>query len=816
MNRLISKALRCSALVMGLLTAAPAWSGAAVWAQRPAIPVDAAEVRVESVVIRGNERQPDDLVAAQLGIAAGDRVNYRTIAAGLRRLWGSEQFEDVQAWLQPTSPNQDTVAVLIVEVEEQPFVSFIDFEGLQSISPRTVRDTAGLRSGAPYNPARVAVAESMIRELLANKGIRVRRVEHQLAPIQGVDEEYRLVFEVDEGARVAIAEIEFEGNEVFEDDELRDAMATKKEGFLWFRTGQFDEARLRADIRTNLPAFYGRHGFIDFVVTGDTLVVDPESGKARLLVSVDEGDRYRLVDFDVVGNRQFPSEDLRRFFERPRGGLFGLGGGNVQTEADEPVFDEDRFERATQDVSELYRNRGFLYAQVRPYVERTETEAGEPGVRVGWEIQEGEPAFVNRITIVGNTFTHESVIRDRIFLLPGDVFSQDRLIQSYRSIMGLGFFESPLPPPDVVPIESGDVNVTFRVAEKQTGSINFGTSIGGFGGLTGFIGYDQPNLFGQAKAGSLRWEFGRFSNNLQANYSDPSIGGSRYSGSVSVFSARDRFFRFAEGQRRRTGTALRFGIPFWLEPRFTRLQVGYSISRTTYEEFAGVDDASIFALPPGVQSQLSLGIVRNNLDSPLFPTAGTRQELSVEMNGGVLGGNGNFQKVTLKNNWWVPVTSVGGGGMGGSSLRFALGLSAEAGILAGDADRFPFERFWMGGVQFGVPLRGYDETSITPLGFFPENDRGNIDLDQRLGDAYLKLSAEYALRFGDNLSLSVFGDAGNIWADPSDIDPTRLFKGAGIGAMLVTPFGPLGLDYAYGFDKDQPGWQLHFKFGQGF
>ena len=36
------------------------------------------------------------------------------------------------------------------------------------------------------------------------------------------------------------------------------------------------------------------------------------------------------------------------------------------------------------------------------------------------------------------------------------------------------------------------------------------------------------------------------------------------------------------------------------------------------------------------------------------------------------------------------------------------------------------------------------------------------------------------------------------------------------GAQIVTPFGPIGLDYAYGFDKPVPGWQLHFRMGPGF
>jgi outer membrane protein insertion porin family len=207
------------------------------------------------------------------------------------------------------------------------------------------------------------------------------------------------------------------------------------------------------------------------------------------------------------------------------------------------------------------------------------------------------------------------------------------------------------------------------------------------------------------------------------------------------------------------------------------------------------------------------------VDHPLFPTVGTRQEFEASLSGGPLGGDGNFQKNSINGAWYVPIGQFGGTQPGTRPIRFTLGLTAEAGAIFGDASRFPFERFWMGGVQFGRPLRGYEETTVTPLGYIPEctGQTGACpQLDQRLGDAYLRLSAEYALRLSDNISIGTFFDAGNVWREPNEFNPTRLLRGAGLGVTLVTPFGPLGLDYAYGFDKTVPGWQLHFKFGQGF
>ncbi len=129
------------------------------------------------------------------------------------------------------------------------------------------------------------------------------------------------------------------------------------------------------------------------------------------------------------------------------------------------------------------------------------TSVGEdsvPTVNLRWEIDERNPAIVNRIEIVGNDYTSDDCIRRQIFLVPGGVFSQQTLVRSYQSISNLNFFEAPLPFPDYRPInDEGDVDIIFRLKEKRTGSINFGASMGQGGvGLGGFIRVEQPNLFG--------------------------------------------------------------------------------------------------------------------------------------------------------------------------------------------------------------------------------------------------------------------------------------------------------------------------------
>ncbi len=774
---------------------------------------------VDSVTVEGNARVAAEVLLGMVGFVSGDTIGYRDIQATERALWVTGQFSDLQVYAEDAA--EVGHGLIRIRVVEQPLVRRVRVDGLEHADADLISDSAGVQAGAPFDRHAVVRAKSIVRGALAGKGIPFASIEERLEPVEGADNVVDLVFEVAEGNRVTIADVLFRGNEVISRDDIVSAMGTRPEGFWWFRGGEFDEESFQSDLNERIPTLYASRGFLDMRLLSDTLIIDPNSGKARVEFEIDEGPQYRVAALSIDGNRHFDDERLERFFLPQRGGLLrslGFGGAIEEEEAAlGRVFDQTAFEEAQAAISQLYYNDGYIFAQMAPVItKRPPAAEGEPPtVALTLQIQEGQPAYIGQINITGNDYTFDRVIRDRIVVLPGGTYSQDGLLQSYQGISALGFFEAPLPFPQVDPNqETGEVDITFEVVEKQTGAINFGTSVGGGIGLAGFIGYDQPNLFGQAKEGHLRWDFGRYVNNFTITYTDPQLFETRTTGTVSLFNARDRFFSFQSGQRRRVGGSVRLGFPIPGAQR-TRLFTGYSIARTKYDLSTSTDDSSLFGLPPGTQSQLQIGITRSTLNHPIFPYAGSRLSWNMEVNGGLLGGDGDFVRHLVEGTWWLPVGEVGGDGPdGGRPIIFAFGTSLKGGAIFGNPSNFPFDRFWMGGVQFGQQLRGYDETSVTPSGYFPERSGSITDID-RLGNAFLTLTAELAMRLNDNISLSTFMDAGNVWTDPLDIDPSRLFRGAGVGVQLVTPFGPIGLDYAYGFDKSVPGWQLHFRMGGG-
>jgi outer membrane protein insertion porin family len=510
-----------------------------------------------------------------------------------------------------------------------------------------------------------------------------------------------------------------------------------------------------------------------------------------------------------VGNRRFSTDDLMALY--PFGAEGGVG----------LLFDNHEWGSATENVSTLYSNNGYIYAQVVPEITRRVGPDGAALLDLKWNIREGQPAIINKINIAGNDVTHERVIREAIVLVPGQLFNRDALIQSYRNIGNLGFFQQPMATPDVKPTDNGvDVDVTFRVEEKRTGNINFGASLGQGTGLGGFLGLEEPNLFGRGKRGRLMWSFGRNINDFTLSYTDPAIRESRTSGTLTLFNSRQRFTVGDLGQRRQIGGSLQVGFPF-LGSRYTRVFTSYGLQQIKFTG-GSTDLRARYRCAQCTRSTVGLGVIRDTRFGLPFATGGALTNVSFEFNGGVLGGTGNYRKLDFEGRYYAPLGSAGGTAQLGSGVQFVLGLTAKSGFIFGNPGPFFTEMYSLGGTQFGIPLRGYDEFSITPDGFDPTAGGNAAAGVNAFGKAYAAFTVEAGARVSQSLYFSTFLDAGNVFRSARQYDPSRLFRGAGFGAAVLSPLGPIGLDLGYGFDKvkfdgsPDPGWKLHFKLGNFF
>lgn len=776
----------------------------------------------DSIAVRGNKRVGTGTVLTDAGLVAGTQLNYKAVQRAIRALYETGQYDRVAI----VCDLDDTAnrAVLTVDVRERPILVDTDVQGVDRLSSRSVRDKIDLGISKPLDPAGVARAVQRIDSLYEKNGYFLAAVTvDSTSPAEGA---VKLTFRVVEGNRLAISGVRVTGNKTLKGGEVVGAMKTKPEGFFFWKKGEFDDDKYAGDLSERIPQLYAKRGFIDFRVAHDSLIIDRERGKALLDISVVEGPRYKIGEFEVTGNKHYSSEDLARFYPfgdqtRP---VMSRVTDFLKRKSPTPkgIFDQSAWDDSRQKISTAYATEGYIYANVRPVIERRVAPDSSRYVDLRWEVDERTPAVINRIEIFGNDYTQETCIRDQLVILPGQVFNQEALIRSWQSLGNLGFFETPVPPPDTrTANDQGDVDVVFRLKEKRTGNVNFGASMGQGTGVGGFIGLDQPNLFGQCKKGSLQWQFGRYINDFNLTYTDPRVRQSLVSGTLSVYRSLQRFFIADLGRSLRTGAQLQFGIPLPRSP-YTRVFLSYGAENVTFGTGGLLGDTRQAYGDKSLRSTIGLSLTRDTrIDLP-FPTAGAQYNVAANFNGGLLGGTSSFQRYTADASAFAPLGQLGGGRPGSQPIKFVAGLTARSGAVLGNTGPFFFsQEFALGGVQFGERLRGYDEFSISPNGYVTGTSTFSATRTS-FGKAFFSATAEVGVRLNQALYVAGFYDAGNVWGHPRDFDPTRLFRGAGISASTVTPLGPLGLDYAYGFDRldaqgrKAPKWQLHFRLGQLF
>jgi outer membrane protein insertion porin family len=779
----------------------------------------------DSIVVAGNLRITNEQILSDAEMATGVALNFKVVQRAIKALYATGNFSDVQIGCR-VHDGPPILASIVINVTERPILGDVDVVGGDRIPTRTLKDKVDLLIGRPVDAALVARTKQRLDSIYEAAGYYLHRITVDTTEIG--EQRAKVTFRVSEGRRLAVSGVRVNGLKTLAPADVVATMKTKPEGFLWFRKGEFDEDTFTGDLTERIPQFLARQGFIDGIVERDTLLVNRELGKGLVDLQVREGPRYSIGAFEALGNRRFSTEEIQRLYPfqpqsislRERAfSLLRKKGPSLPPN----TFDQGRWEDGTQKVQTAYSNEGYIYARVRPIVDR-DTTAGKHVANLRWEIEEGQPAIVNRVEILGNDHTVESCIRNALLIVPGDVFNQDRLVRSYQNIGNLGFFETPVPNPDTRPDSTGDVDIIFRVKEKQTGNVNFGASAGQGLGVGGFIGLQQPNLFGRCKSGSLNWNFGRFQNNFQMAYTDPQIRLSQVSGTLSAYRTQNRFqgiggfsnFNGGFGQPIQTGFSLQLGFPIPQSP-YTRVFLTYGLESVRFGASGFLGEQAAQFTGANVRSYIGTTLgYDTRVDLP-FASAGAQRTFTAQFNG--LGGTSQFQRYSLDMRNFATLTQFGGNKPGSQPIKVVAGLSVRSGAVLGNAGAFRFtQQFNMGGVQFGEPLRGYPEFSITPDGFLPDANQ-NAAAFQNPGAAFFSSTAEVGIRFNSMFYINGFFDAGNVYRRVQQFDPTRLFRGTGIGLSTVTPLGPLGLDWARGLDRvdsfgrPAPAWQLHFRLG---
>lgn len=746
-----------------------------------AAPVRAApEGTIQGIDVRGNQRIEADTVRSYMLLQPGDPFDADRLDRSLKSLFATGLFRDVQVRREGSR--------VLVEVQENPIVNRVAFEGNRKISDDVLRGEVQMRSRAVFTPQAVQADRQRIQELYARRGRFAASVEPKL--IQLDQNRVDVVYEIQEGDAALVARINFVGNREYSDSRLKEVVATKEQA--WYRifssSDQFDPERLAFD-RELLRRFYLRSGYADVQVTNATAELAPDRTGFFVTYTIDEGPRYRIGKVEVVSNlRNLDAASVARLVDIEQGDW----------------YDGDSVERVAQSLQDAVNLRGFPFVDVQPRIQRNREDRR---VDLTFEINEAPRVFVERIEINGNTRTQDRVIRREFRLSEGDAFNAAQIRRSRQRIRDLGYFSdvqvtsAPGSAPDRAVL-------TTQVVERATGEVSIGGGYSTDAGALADVGLRERNLLGTGIDARINGTLAQRRSQLDFSVTDPYFLDRNLAAGLDIFFVQRNLLNIASYRERRAGFTLRVGYAF-----NDRLRQSWAYTLVNREVYDVASTASLFIreqVGETVLSQIGQTLTYDFRDSIIDPRRGGVVRAGTDLAG--LGGDVGYLRARLDGTYYIPLESYLG------DPDFYLSIGASVGYLEplfGKQERI-VDRFFLGGEN----LRGFRIAGAGPRDLDTRDSLGGRFLWTQTTELRypLPLPAELGLigrAFVDVGSLSqvsttsVTGQAVNVADDASP----RV--GAGIGVSWRSPFGLINIDIAQAVVKKSYDETQVFRFGFG-
>jgi outer membrane protein insertion porin family len=753
------------------------------------------KISLKDVRISGNVRVEEDGIRLHIKSRAGAEFDPALVEQDVKAIFRMGFFDDVEAQLSPEN-------VLIYSVKEKPYVREVRIQGASQVGREKIEAALGVTPRTVLDRSKVAEGVEKVRKLYGEQGYGNAQVDYAVSVES--NNQAVLVLDVNEGNRLLIKRISFEGNRTFSESELKGLMATKEEWLFSFITNR---GVLDRDILTNDVAILGNHyidhGYIDHKI--DEPVVLRGRDGLELVIRVNEGPQYRVGKVEIGGDLIQAGEEMLKQVKLTEGQIF-------------------RGSRLRDDISsltDLYSNKGFAFAQIDPV---TKVNASEKKVDVALVIAKGPPVYFNRVLVAGNTKTRDKVVRRELLTSEQELYSSSKISQSRNALQRTGYFEDvqlttkKTDQPDTV-------DLLVDVKEGPTGTFTVGA---GFSSGDGFIfnaSIAEKNLFGRGQGLNGSFAIGSSRQDFIVGFTEPYFNDSQMALGADAFNTEREFNDFDE---RKLGFGINSSYPLKdvSVPFFGRLRkqpalgsdqlasnpapsvwdymrggMGYELTRETINNVESTAPGTIQdERGTSLTSAMSPSLSYDSRDHFFNPTEGTKSAFSVKFAG--LGGDNRFIKSDLSGRWHYPLLkdpSWGGAyvlALGGS-LGYGVGLAERSN---GQKDLPLFERYFLGGIN---SVRGFAERSLGPRE--DANCEGGTCLDTEVvgGDRAMVLSAELMFPIMEQLGLRgvAFFDMGNSFGGSDKFSITNLRRSVGFGARWMSPFGPLRVELGFPLNK---------------
>ena len=710
----------------------------------------ASDERIVRVEFKGNRKIEASAINQALKSAPGSILTDADLSADIKAIFKMGYFDDVTAEVTDVAEGKAITFVVV----EKPMITEIRIQGNKALKKDDIEGAMSVRNRQTVNPEKLKTDMEKIKALYDGKGFYNAEIRYTIE--KAGERDVQIIVSIVENEKLFIRGISFEGNRTFTTKELKNMMTTNEWGIFHFFTdsGLLKKDQLKQDVG-KLNAFYLNNGFINAQI-GEPVITYDRDG-IRIKIPVSEGKQFRVGKVAITGDE----------LTTPRADLLA----KLQIRKKD-FYDREAIMKDMDTLTQACNDEGYASADVVP---RTEPQEKTQTVDVTYEINKAKLVYFNRINIIGNNKTRDNVIRRQLSVVEGDLYSRTKLKDSYMALNQLHYFEEIDFQSEKGPDETlTDVNI--HVKEKPTGMFSIGAGYSALDHAMVSAQVSQQNLFGRGQTLSLKASVGSSSTLYDISFTEPWLFDMPL---WSKFDLWNLYREYDSYNLDSKGFGATFGYPLY---RYVTGYVGYRLSLDNVKDV--LNTASYYIKKQAgdtTSSGVTVTLIRDSTDDPIFPSTGSKNSASVEYTGGPLLGDVSYTRYGAASSWFFPLP-----------LDTVVGVRGRIGYMQpNEGKEVPiFERYYLGGIN---SLRGL-------------RDVGPIDPatgDVIGGLTMLNFNVDYIFPLIKNAGMKgvLFFDTGNSWESGYHLGDMR--RTAGIGIRWYSPIGPLRLEWGYVLDRNE-------------
>ena len=819
---------------------------------------------IGEITVSGNTSFSPITIITYSGLREGDEISIpgEKISTAIKKLWESNLFSSVEVF---RVKQLDNIVDLEIKLIDLPELTKLEISGVKKRKHEDIIKENKLQIGVKVTENLITTTKNYLENKYKKKGFLNTKVT--ILTEEVIDStnksKVKIALDINKGNKIKIKKIVFDGIDNLNSKSLQKSMKNTKKSkiFRFWKRSKYIEDDFKEDL-VSLVDKYKENGFRDARIISDTIVTYDKSS-ITLKIKLQEGEKYTFGKINYLGNSVYTDEQLDQILKVKEGDTYN------GVELEKRISDDS--DPDSDDLSNLYQNSGYLFSSVTP----VEVSADGNVIDLEIRINEGKPAYFNKVSVVGNDKTNDHVIYREMRTRPGQLYSKSNVIRTIRELGQLGFFDAQLISPDFKNVNPNDgtVDLEYTVVERGSSQIELQGGYGG-GGFIGTLGLSFNNFaakdlfnkeaynpvpMGDGQKLSLRLQASRFYTQNSFNFTEPWLGGKKpVQFSVQLSQTKQFLFNPVTYKADKSKSFNISGISVGLAKRLTVPDDYFTLAQYIGFQYYNLNDynTGLFTFGNGSSNNLSytVALSRNNtFTDPIYPTGGSSFSLSAKLSFPYSAVNKvdyaelkdereqlvddlandpsnttasdriaeidqeryrwlEFYKIKFKGEWFAALTK-----------KLVLRPAFEFGFLGAynnDRGIIPFERFFLGGD--GLGMYSLDGRETIALRGYPNQSLSNQDG----GTIYNKYSLEmrYPISLGEQAKIFAlaFIEGGNSYNSFRDFNPFLIKRSAGLGVRLFMPaFGLLGIDFGHGFDavpgqSKKHGWETHFIIGQSF